>query len=207
MPTTGGGPNDEDLCRSASMFRIPHLRGVASHGDAAQPCSRWRHKMFGIRKGTALAAALIAGLAGIAACGGGGSTSSSAKVLKVWWYESPGSAYYIAWNQAIKDFKKAHPGVKVEFSEKSFNQMQQTAPMVLNSNNVPDVMEYNKGDATTGLLSKQGLLTNLSPEVTKFGWDKLLSPDLQVTARYSAKGVMGSGDWYGIPDYAEYLMV
>src|ERR1017187_3588442 len=60
-----------------------------------------------------------------ARCGGGSSTSSSSKVLKVWWYESPGSAYYIAWNQAIKDFKKAHPGVKVEFSVKSFNQMQQ----------------------------------------------------------------------------------
>src|SRR3984893_17086392 len=166
--------------------------------------------MFGIRRGTASAAALIASLAGIAACGSsgsGGSTSSSSKVLKVWWYEAPGSAYYIAWNQALKDFEKAHPGIKVQFSEKSFNQMQQTAPMVLNSNNVPDVMEYNKGDATTGLLSKQGLLTDLTPQVSKFGWDRMLTPNLQVTARYDTRGVMGSGPWYGIPDYAEYLMV
>ena len=143
----------------------------------------------------------------LAACGSGSGAGSSGKVLKVWWYEAPGSAYYIAWNQAIKDFKKAHPGVSVQFSEKSFNQMQQTAPMVLNSNNVPDVMEYNKGDATTGLLSKQGLLTNLTPEVSKFGWGRMLSPNLQVTARYDSRGVMGSGSWFGIPDYAEYLMV
>jgi raffinose/stachyose/melibiose transport system substrate-binding protein len=163
--------------------------------------------MFRLRKATVLAAALAAGLSGLVACGTSSAPNSSAKVLKIWWYEAPGGAYYLAWSQAIKDFEKAHPGVKVQFSEKSFNQMQQTAPMVFNSNNVPDVTEYNKGDATTGLLSKQGLLANLSPEVTKFGWDKLLSPDLQVTARYSAKGVMGSGDWYGIPDYAEYLMV
>jgi raffinose/stachyose/melibiose transport system substrate-binding protein len=192
------------------MSQIPRPEDAASQGDAAKSISRWRNTMFGLRKGTALAAALVASLAGIAACGSsgsGGSTSSSAKVLKVWWYEAPGSAYYIAWSQAIKDFKKAHPGVKVEFSEKSFNQMQQTAPMVLNSNNVPDVMEYNKGDATTGLLSKQGLLTDLTPQVTKYGWDKLLSPTLQVTSRYDARGVMGSGNWYGVPNYAEYLMV
>lgn len=163
--------------------------------------------MFRFRKATVLAAALAAGLSGLAACGTGSAPSSSGKVLKIWWYESPGGAYYIAWSQAIKDFEKAHPGVKVEFSEKSFNQMQQTAPLVFNSHNVPDVTEYNKGDATTGLLSKQGLLTDLTSQVAKYGWDKLLSPDLQVTARYSPKGVMGSGSWYGIPDYAEYLMV
>jgi raffinose/stachyose/melibiose transport system substrate-binding protein len=164
------------------------------------------------RKSTGLLiAALLALTAGLAACGssggGSGGNGSSSKTLKVWWYEGPGSAYQIAWDQAIKDFRKQHPGVTVQFSLKSFNQMQQNASMILNSNNVPDVMEYNKGDATTGLLSKQGLLTDLTPEVSKYGWDKLLGPGLQVTARYSDKGVMGSGNWYGVSDYAEYLTV
>ena len=155
-----------------------------------------------------LIAALVALTGALAACGSnGGSTASSPKVLKVWWYEGPGSAYQIAWNQAIADFKKQHPGVSVQFSLKSFNQMQQNASMILNSSDVPDVMEYNKGDATAGLLSKQGLLTDLTPEATKYGWDKLLGPDLQVTARYDPKGVMGTGDWYGVSDYAEYLTV
>jgi raffinose/stachyose/melibiose transport system substrate-binding protein len=163
------------------------------------------------RSAALLIAALAAATAGLAACGSsggsGGNSSSGSKVLKVWWYESPGSAYQIAWDQAIADFKKQHPGVTVQFSLKSFNQMQQNASMILNSADVPDVMEYNKGDATTGLLSKQGLLTDLTPEAVKYGWDKKLSPDLQVTARYSPKGVMGSGDWYGVSDYAEYLTV
>ena len=157
-----------------------------------------------------LAAALVALAGALAACGSGGggpAAASSPKVLKVWWYEGPGSAYQIAWDQAIKDFKQQHPGVTVQFSLKSFNQMQQNASMILNSSDVPDVMEYNKGDATTGLLSKQGLLTDLTAQASKFGWDKLLGPDLQVTARYSPKGVMGSGNWYGVSDYAEYLMV
>jgi raffinose/stachyose/melibiose transport system substrate-binding protein len=155
-----------------------------------------------------LMAALVALAAGLAACGGSGSgaPASSPKVLKVWWYEAPGSAYQIAWDQAITDFKKQHPGVTVQFSLKSFNQMQQNASMILNSSDVPDVMEYNKGDATTGLLSKQGLLTDLTPEVAKYGWATQLGPGLQVTSRYNAKGIMGSGDWYGVSDYAEYLM-
>src|SRR5215469_17741466 len=141
--------------------------------------------MLKLRTQTALLATCVAAAAGLAACGSnGGSPSSSSNVLKVWWYEGPGSAYQIAWDQAIKDFKKQHPGVTVQFSLKSFNQMQQNASMILNSSNVPDVMEYNKGDATTGLLSKQGLLTDLTSEATKYGWDKLLGPDLQVTAKY-----------------------
>jgi len=163
------------------------------------------------RKSAGLLVAALVALAGsLAACGGsggGGPSSSSSKVLKVWWYEGPGSAYQIAWDQAITDFKKQHPGVTVQFSLKSFNQMQQNASMILNSSDVPDVMEYNKGDATTGLLSKQGLLTDLTPQAAKYGWDKLLGPDLQVTARYDDKGVMGSGNWYGVSDYAEYLTV
>ncbi len=166
--------------------------------------------MLTIKRRTALIAVATAAVAAVvAACGssGGGTSSASSKVLKVWWYESPGSAYQIAWDQAIKDFKKAHPGVTVQFSLKSFNQMQQNASMILNSSNVPDVMEYNKGDATTGLLSKEGLLTNLTPEAAKYGWDKILTPNLQETAKYDSRGVMGSGNWYGVSDYAEYLMV
>ena len=34
--------------------------------------------------------------------------------------------------------------------------------MILNSSEGPDIMEYNKGNATAGLLSTQGLLTDLS---------------------------------------------
>ena len=81
----------------------------------------------------------------------------------------------------------------MEFEEKGFEQIQKTAAMVLNSKDAPDLMEYNKGNATAGLLAKQGLLTDLTAEVTKRGWDKLLGPSVRTTAKYDAKGVMGSG--------------
>ena len=68
----------------------------------------------------------------------------------------------VAWDKAIEIFKKEHPGVKVEFERKAFEQIQQNAGMILNSEEGPDIMEYNKGNATAGLLASQGLLTYLT---------------------------------------------
>ncbi|GAA3135750.1 extracellular solute-binding protein [Planomonospora alba] len=168
--------------------------------------------MFKVRTGAAALAAAAA-LAVLAACGSGGeepggsASSSGPRTLKLWHYESADGAMGKAWAEAIKQFEAAHPGVKVQFEEKAFEQIRQSAGMILNSDEAPDVMEYNKGNATAGLLSKQGLLTDLSEEVAKRGWDKLLSPSLQTTAKYDDRGVMGSGRWFGVPNYAEYVMV
>jgi raffinose/stachyose/melibiose transport system substrate-binding protein len=159
-------------------------------------------------RSAAVLAALAAAALSLTACGDGdGGGDSGGTELKLWHYEAPDSAMGQAWNEAIKEFQAAHPGVKVKFEEKGFEQIQKTAPMVLNSKNAPDVMEYNKGNATAGLLSKQGLLTDLTPEVTKRGWDKLISPNVQVTAKYDDKGTMGGDKWFGVPNYAEYLQV
>lgn len=167
-----------------------------------------------------LAAALLA------ACGGASTPASSTpagsttaapatqtgqtgeqRVLKLWHFESANGAMGKAWAEAIAEFERSHPGVKVAFEEKGFEQIRQTASMVLNSEEAPDVMEYNKGNATAGLLSSQGLLTDLSEVAAQRGWDKLLGPSLQTTCRYDEKGVMGSGKWYGVTNYAEYVMI
>ena len=167
--------------------------------------------MFRVRKGAVLTAALAAVTLVLAACGGsssgGSSSSTQAKTLKLWHYEGANSAMGVAWAAAIKEFEQTHPNVTIKYEEKGFEQIRQTASMVLNSSNGPDILEYNKGNASAGLLSKQGLLTDMTSEVTKRGWDKLLPTSLQTTARYDAKGVMGSGNWYGIPNYGEYVEV
>ena len=62
----------------------------------------------------------------------------------------------------------------------------------------PDVTEYNKGNATSGLLASQGLLTNLNDYVSEYGWDKIITGSLADTGKYDEQGMMGSGDWYGI---------
>jgi raffinose/stachyose/melibiose transport system substrate-binding protein len=144
----------------------------------------------------------------LAGCGGGSdSAAGDGKTLKLWHFEAPNSAMGVAWEEAIKEFKASHPGVKVEFEAKGFEQIQKTAPMVLNSDDAPDVMEYNKGNATAGLLAKQGLLTDLTAVAQQRGWNKALGPGLQTTARYDGKGVMGSGKYYGIPNYGEITTV
>ncbi len=156
------------------------------------------------RAGAAATALLVAAGLALSACGDSGSGDSNAsKTLTLWHYEGPTSAMGIAWNQAIKDFESSHPGVTVKFEEKGFEQIQQTAPQILNSDQAPDIMEYNKGNATAGLLAKQGLLTDLTKQATLRGWDKLLSPSLQTTAKYDAQGLMGGDKWYGVPNYGE----
>ncbi|MFD7135438.1 extracellular solute-binding protein [Streptomyces sp. NPDC059894] len=160
------------------------------------------------RRGKARAAAALAGALLLASCGGSGDGGSAdAHTLRLWHYEAPNSAMGVAWAAAVEEFEAQHPGVKVEFEEKSFEQIQKTAPMVLNSSDAPDLMEYNKGNATTGLLSRQGLLTDLTAEASERGWDKLIGPGVRTTSQYDADGVMGSGKWYGVPNYAEYTMV
>lgn len=129
------------------------------------------------------------------------------RVLKIWHYESATGAMGQSWEAAIKEFEATHPGVKVEAdTTRGFEQIRQTASMILNSDEAPDVMEYNKGNATAGMLSQQGLLTNMTDEVVKRGWDKILAGGLQTTCRYE-NGVMGSGDWYGVTNYGEFVLV
>jgi raffinose/stachyose/melibiose transport system substrate-binding protein len=168
-----------------------------------------------------LGAVLVAGTTALAGCSSSPSSSSSSsastggvdknvsgagKTLTLWHYEGDNSAMGIAWNAAIKQFEQ-ETGAKVDFQVKTFEAIRTTASQVLNSDKAPDILEYNKGNATAGLLASQGLLTNMDAAVQTYGWDSKLAPSLQTTAKYSDKGIMGSGHWYGIPNYGEYVMV
>lgn len=134
-------------------------------------------------------------------------TAPEARTLKVWHYEPPDSAMGKAWDAAMKKFEETHPGVKVAFEQKTFEQIRQTANLILNSDSAPDVIEINKGNAAAGQLSSNGLLTDMTDEATKRGWDKILGPSIQATSRYNDKGVMGDGPLYGITDYGEFVML
>lgn len=163
--------------------------------------------MLTARRHMAAMAVVLTGSLLLASCGGSDSGSSDSRTLRLWHYEGANSAMGVAWAEAVKEFEAKHPGVRVKYEEKSFEQIQKTAQMVLNSSDAPDILEYNKGNATAGLLSRQGLLTDLTDEAAERGWDKKLSAGVATTSRYDAQGVMGSGKWYGVPNYAEYTMV
>jgi raffinose/stachyose/melibiose transport system substrate-binding protein len=158
------------------------------------------------RRTLAAVAALTVGALTLAGCSSGGDSGGGGNVLRLWHFENPDSAMGIAWDQAIKTFEQ-ETGATVEFEAKSFEQIRQTASQVLNSDQAPDVLEYNKGNATAGLLASQGLLRPLDDAVEQYGWADKLAPALQTTARYNEDGIMGSGSWYGIPNYGEFVQV
>jgi raffinose/stachyose/melibiose transport system substrate-binding protein len=151
-----------------------------------------------------LTGALLVAFGALAAIG---AFAAPQRTFKIWHYESADGAMGQSWAEAVKEFQAQHPDVQVVVEQKGFEQIRQTASMVLNSSEAPDVMEYNKGNATAGMLSQQGLLTDISSEAAKRGWDKILSPSLQATCRYDDKGIMGSGKWFGVTNYGEYVMV
>ncbi|MEI3868377.1 extracellular solute-binding protein [Microbacterium sp. CCNWLW134] len=161
------------------------------------------------RKTTARAAtaggALVATALVLSACAGG-SGGESDDTLTLWHYEGENSAMGIAWDEAIRIFEE-ETGATVEFEERSFEQIRSTASQVLNSDEAPDLMEFNKGNATAGFLASQGLITDITEAVEEYGWDDQLAPALQTTARYTDEGVMGSGAWYGVPNYGEFVTV
>ena len=141
----------------------------------------------------------------LAGCSAGGGESDD-NTLTLWHFESDTSAMGIAWDEAIKVFEE-ETGATVDFEEKSFEQIRSTASQVLNSNEAPDILEYNKGNATAGLLASQGLLSSLDDAYEEYGWADKLAPSLQTTARYDDKGIMGDGSFYGVPNYGEFVEV
>lgn len=103
-----------------------------------------------------LAVATMFGTLGLAGCGSnsGSEQESNPKTIKIWHYEEDNGAQGKAWAKAMEIFEKK-TGVKVEFEKKSFEQIRQNAAQILNSDEAPDVMEYNKGNATAGLLASR----------------------------------------------------
>ncbi|BCP54230.1 sugar ABC transporter substrate-binding protein [Kaistia sp. 32K] len=139
--------------------------------------------------------------------GMGAASAQDSKVFKIWWYEAPESAMAIAWNQAIEEFKAKHPDLTIAFEQKSWDQIEKAGSLMLNSNEAPDLMEYNKGNAIAGLAASQGLLTDLTDVAKERGWDKILTEGQQALGRYDDRGIFGGGPLIGVPDYGEFVTV
>jgi len=165
-----------------------------------------RSTLSKVAAGVALASLALVG------CSSGGNTPTTttggeATTLTFWHYEGDDSAMSQSWNAAITQFEADNPGVTVKIEKQTFEQLQKNAKIVLAGNDVPDVMEYNKGNGTAGQLASQGLLTDLTAYATQYGWDTKLSSSLQTTAKYDENGLMGSGNWYGVPTYGEFVQM
>ena len=138
---------------------------------------------------------------------GAGAAYAEDKVFRVWWYEPPDSALGISWTQALEEFQALHPDVEVQFELKTFDQINSAGTMILNSNEAPDLLEYNKGNGTAGLAASQGLLQPLDDAYVAQGWDQYVALESLALGRYDENGVFGSGPLVGIPTYGEFVSV
>ena len=134
-----------------------------------------------------------------------GTALAQQKVFNIWHFEQPDSSNGMAFGKALEEFKTTHPDVTVNFQLKTFQQLQASGSMILNSDQAPDVLEYNKGNATAGLVASQGLLLPLDDYYTSQGWDKILNEGDLVLSKYDDRGIYGSGHIYGISVYGEYV--
>jgi raffinose/stachyose/melibiose transport system substrate-binding protein len=98
------------------------------------------------------------------------------------------------------EFEAAHPGVKIKFVTKSFDEQNNTAKLTLSGNNPPDVFQVNQGYEQMGAIVKAGLLTKLDDYDTKYGWSKSQSPELlALNGKFTDNGVqMGQGSLWGL---------
>jgi raffinose/stachyose/melibiose transport system substrate-binding protein len=69
-------------------------------------------------------------------------------------------------------FEAAHPNIKIEREVVTYDQMQATANTALASGTGPDLIYYDTGPASGGLLATSGLLTPLDDYAKQYGWDK-----------------------------------
>ena len=146
---------------------------------------------------TAVAAALAMG--SLAGCAPAGSDT-----FTVWWYEKD-TAMAKTWAAALKELGEKHPNVKIKFELKTWDQIQKAGNAILDSDKAPDIAEWNKGNATAGTAAAAGLLVDLKDYSAKYGWGTKLPSSALLYGQYDEKGLMGSGNLYGIPSYGEYV--
>jgi raffinose/stachyose/melibiose transport system substrate-binding protein len=108
----------------------------------------------------------------------------------------------------ISEFEAAHPGVTVERTVKTFDDMKATARLGLSSPDGPDIAQINQGLSDMGALVKADLLVDLTPYAQQYGWFDKISPSIVARNSFTPGGeVFGEGSLYGMPITAELIGV
>lgn len=92
-----------------------------------------------------------------------------------------------------EEFTKQYPNVTWDISQDQFANLINSTPLVLASDSAPDLLRL----PTMVSFAKDGLLLNLDPYATAFGWNDWPVPQLNQN-RIDADGVRGSGTLYAM---------
>ncbi len=90
-----------------------------------------------------------------------------------------------------EEFTKQFPNVTWDIRQDQFSNLMQQSPLLLAGDNPPDLIRL----PSMVDLVKDGLLLNLDPYVTAYGWDKWPASEL-VQNRVNADGQRGDGSLY-----------
>ena len=97
-------------------------------------------------------------------------------------------------------FEAAHPDITIEREVVTYDQMQATANTALASGTGPDLIYYDTGPASGGLLATSGLLTPLDDYAKEYGWDERIFQWARDRATFDGKlyGLGGEIEFIGM---------
>lgn len=104
-----------------------------------------------------------------------------------------------------EQFQAAHPGVTVERTGRSFDDLVLTLKLTLASGEGPIISKANQGAQEMGTMAKQKNLLPVDEYIAKYGWDKRQSDSILARDRWSDKGEFGVGATYGISSLGEMV--
>ncbi len=107
--------------------------------------------------------------------------------------------------QLNQNFLKAHPGVTINETARSFDDLSMTLKLAVSAGNGPEVTKVNQGAADQGTMVKQHLLVPLDAYIKQYGWDKRQSDSVLARTRWSDTGQFGEGPTYGISGLGEMV--
>ncbi len=107
--------------------------------------------------------------------------------------------------QLNKNFVAAHPGVTLNRTARTFDDLSMTLKLTVSAGDGPEVTKVNQGAADQGTMVKQKLLLPIDAYVTQYGWDKRLSDSVLARMRWSDTGQFGEGANYGVSGLGEMV--
>lgn len=159
--------------------------------------ARRRSKAAPDRSRRRLAAAI-----GLALLLGGGAARAETLVV---WDNYPEAERTAVVEQLIERFEAANPGVQVERTPRSVEDLSLTLKLNLSSGNGPMVAQVNQGAGDMGALVAAGLLRPLDPWMRQYGWDRRVSASALQRNQWSKDGAFGTGETYGIAPLGEMV--
>jgi raffinose/stachyose/melibiose transport system substrate-binding protein len=103
-------------------------------------------------------------------------------------------------------FENRYPNVTIERVSRSFEDLNRTLRLAINSDDAPDVVQANNGRSIMGAFVEAGLLRPLDGYAEAYDWEERFSEDVRALSSYTEDGAtFGEGNLYGVPQTGELV--